>query len=98
MDDRKTRDHIQQHADAVVRGDMETLTADFSEELQPQVPELAQGLPQPVTSAEVLSVDVGDTESIAVIRYSADSGEVILRSRWQDQGPHPVIVHVEPVS
>ena len=35
MDDRKTREHIQAHADAVVRGDMDTVVADFSEELRP---------------------------------------------------------------
>lgn len=49
LDDRKTRDHIQAHADAVVRGDMDTVVADFSDELRPQVPELAKALPQPVT-------------------------------------------------
>lgn len=98
MDDRKTRDHIQAHADAVVRGDMDTVVADFSEELRPQVPQLAQGLPQPVTAAEVLSLDVEDAESVATIRYSGDSGELTLRTRWQDHEVHPVIVHIEPVT
>jgi hypothetical protein len=55
-----------------------------------------QGLPQPVTGAEVLSVDVGDTESVAMIRYSGDAGAVTVRSRWQDEGGRPVIVHAEP--
>ena len=55
-------DHINQHADAVVRGDMDAVVADFTENLQPHVP-LSQALPQPVTAAEVLSVDVGDTEA-----------------------------------
>ena len=98
MDDRKTRDHIQAHADAVVRGDMDTVVADFSEELRPQVPQLAQGLPQPVTAAEVLSLDIEDAESVATIRYSGDSGELTLRTRWQDDTEHLVIVHIEPVS
>jgi hypothetical protein len=96
MDDQRTRDHIDQHADAVVRGDMDAVVADFAEDLRPQVPQIAQALPQPVTSAEVLSVDVGDTESVAMIHYSGDSGEVTIRSRWQDQGGRPVIVHAEP--
>jgi hypothetical protein len=56
MDDSSTRDHVQQHADAVVRGDMDALTADFAEELRPQMPQLARALPRPVTAAEVLSV------------------------------------------
>lgn len=98
MDERKTREHIQDHADAVVRGDMDTVVADFSEELRPQVPDLAKGLPQPVTAAEVVSLDIGDAESVATIRYSGPSGDLTLRSRWQDDSEHPVIVHIEPAS
>jgi hypothetical protein len=96
MDEAKTRDHIQQHADAVVRGDMDAVVADFSEDLRPQVPQLAQALPQPVTSAEVLSVENADAESVATIRYSGDSSAVTIRSRWQDIGGRPLIVHAEP--
>jgi hypothetical protein len=44
----------------------------------------------------VLSVDIGDTESWAMIRYSGDTGNVTIRSRWQEQGGRPVIVHAEP--
>jgi hypothetical protein len=53
MDDQQTRDHIKQHADAIVRGDMDAVAADFSENLRPQVPQIAQALPQPVTGADV---------------------------------------------
>lgn len=97
MDESRTRNHIQAHADAVVRGDMDTVVADFSDELRPQVPELAKGLPQPVAAAEVLSLDVGEAESVATIRYSGDSGELTLRTRWHDGTSHPLIVHIEPV-
>lgn len=97
MDEIKTREHIQAHAEAVERGDMDAVVADFSEELRPQVPEIAKVLPQPVTSAEVVSLEVGDGEGVAQIRYSGDTGEVTIRSRWQDQGGHPVIVGAEPV-
>ncbi|HVS29161.1 MAG TPA: hypothetical protein VHE14_06390 [Solirubrobacteraceae bacterium] len=98
MDDQQTRDHIKEHADAVVRGDMDAIVADFSEELRPQVPQIAQALPQPVTSANVQSIDVGDTESVAMICYSGDTGDVTIRSRWQDEGGRPVIVHAEPAA
>ena len=96
MDDQTTRNHIQAHADAV-SGDMDTVVADLSKELQPQAPALAQGLPAPVTEAEVLRLDVAEDETVAEIRYTGDSGEVTLRSRWQDGEEHPVIVHIEPV-
>lgn len=96
MDDQQTRDHIKQHADAVARGDVDAVVADFTEDLRPQVPQIAQALPQPVTSAEVLSVEVADAESVATIRYSATRGAVTIRSRWQDVGGRPLIVHAEP--
>jgi hypothetical protein len=92
MDQGITRDHIKRHADAVARGDMDALTADFSEELRPQVPQTAQALPQPVTAAEVLSVEVGEPETVAMIAYSGDASEVSIGSRWQNQGGRPVIV------
>jgi hypothetical protein len=98
MDEQQTRDQIQQHADAVVRGDMDAVVADFTEGLRPHVPEIAKALPQPVTAAEVLSLDVGETESIAMIRYSGATGDVTIRSRWQDEGGRAVIVHAEPAA
>jgi hypothetical protein len=60
------------------------------------VPGLAQNLPQPVTSAEVLNVEVADPESVATIRYSGESGALTIRTRWRDTGEHPEIVHAEP--
>jgi hypothetical protein len=95
MDEATTRGHVQKHADAVERGDMGAAATDFSEELQPQLPQIAQALPQPVTKAEVLSVDIGDP-SVAMIRYSGGSDSVTIRSEWEDQGGRPVIVRVEP--
>jgi hypothetical protein len=99
MDEARTRDHIDEHADAVVRGDMDAIVADFSEDLRPGVPHIVQNvLPQPVTAAEVRNVDVGDSETVATIRYSGDTGEVTIRSRWQERAGRPVIVHAEPAS
>jgi len=74
MDETKTREHVQAHAEAVERGDMDAVVADFSEELQPQVPEIAKALPQPVTSAEVVGLEVGEGEGVALIRYCDDRG------------------------
>src|SRR5262245_26184723 len=96
MDEAKTREHIEKHAEAVERGDMDAVVADFSAELQPQVPQLVQALPQPVTTAEVVSVKIGDPVSVAMIRYSGTTGSVTVRSDWQEEGGRPVIVHAEP--
>lgn len=99
MDDAATRDHIQKHVDAFLRGDMDMVAADFSDELRPQLPQLAAALTEPVTGAELLSVDVGDERAVALIRYSSAAGGVTFRSEWQDLGgAHPVIVEAAPAA
>jgi hypothetical protein len=97
MDESRTRTQVQDHADAVVRGDMEQVTADFAAELRPQVPQIAQALPLQVTSAEVMKLDGGDEESVAEIRYSGERGEVTIRTRSRDVEGRPTIVAGEPI-
>jgi hypothetical protein len=97
MDEAKTRDLISEHAQAIVRGGVEAVLDDFSEDLRPQLPQLAQDLPQPVKAADVLSVEVGDNEAVAVIRYTGDSGEATFRSYWREQDGRPVIVAADHV-
>ena len=97
MDDAKTRQAIQAHADAVVSGDFDHVIADFTEELRPQVPEIAKVLPQPVESAEVLSVEMGDEEAVAQIRYSGSGQDATIQSHWRDESGTPRIVAGQPV-
>lgn len=97
MDESTTRRQIDEHADAVVRGDMDTVIGDFCEELRPQAPEIAKELPQPTTSAEVLSVEVGEDESVAQIRYSGPDKRITIRTRWRDIDGRPMIVAGEPI-
>ncbi|HEY3726667.1 MAG TPA: hypothetical protein VGL51_05810 [Solirubrobacteraceae bacterium] len=97
MDETRTRSQIHDHADAVVRGDMDAVIADFSAELRPQVPQLAQALPMPVTSAEVKKIELGDEESVAEIQYTGDSGQVTIRTRWREIDGRPSIVAGEPL-
>lgn len=96
MDEAAARDHIEAHADAVVRGDIDAILSDFSEQLRPEVPQLAQALPQPVTSADIQNIDFGEDESVSTIRYSGQDSAVTIRARWQEDGGRPVIVHAEP--
>lgn len=96
MNETQAREHIDKHAKAVVDGDMDALAADFSEELRPQLPQLAKNLPQPVTAADVLNVDAEPDEAVALIRYSGGGGELTIRSRWREEGGRPVIVQAEP--
>jgi hypothetical protein len=70
---------------------------DLSKELQAQAATIAQTLPQPVTSAKVLSIEVGDEETVARIHYAGNTSEVTIQSRWRDIDGQPKIVHAGPV-
>jgi len=98
VDDNQTRTCIQDHADAVVRGDMDAILEDFAPDLRPQVPQIAQVLPQPVNSAEVLGIDAGEEESTSTIRYAGEADAVTIRASWRDVEGRPRIVNAEPVS
>jgi hypothetical protein len=97
MDESSAKRHIEAHADAVVSGDQEALLADFSEDLRPQLPQLAQMLPQPVTSSEIQDIQIGTEESVSTIKYSGADSSVTIRAEWRDESGRPVIVHAEPV-
>lgn len=96
MSETDLRDYAEKHADAVVRGDMPALAADFTDELRPQLATLAQALPQPVRSAEVLTVDTDVEPAVVHIKYVGDASEVTIRSEWT-AGPRPVISAAAPV-
>ena len=98
MDEATFRDYVQKHADAVQSGDVNALTDDFAAEMRPQIPEIAKSLPQPVTAAEVLSVETGEETSYAQIKYTGQGEEVVtIRSEWRDEGDRPRIVGGAPV-
>ena len=98
MDEANARSHIEEHAAAVERGDMEAVLADFIEEMRPQAAELApQLLPLPIAKAEVVSIDTEGEEAVARIHYTGESGdERTLRSNWREFDGRPLIVGVEP--
>jgi hypothetical protein len=97
MDEAKTKDQIQRHAEAVEAGDFDTVIGDLSKELQAHAAEIAASLPQPVTSAKVLSVDFGEEETVAQIHYAGDTSEVTIQSHWRDVDGRPTIVQAGPV-
>ncbi|MHB1568202.1 MAG: hypothetical protein ACYCXW_18760 [Solirubrobacteraceae bacterium] len=97
MDEQRTQQAVQAHADAVVRGDIDHVVGDFIEEMRPAVPEIAKTLPQPVTAAEVSSLHVGDDESVAEISYTGEGRTVTIRSHWRDIDGTPQIFAGEPI-
>ena len=97
MDEANTKETIDRHAAAVEAGDWDTVIGDLSMELQAHAATIAQSLPQPVTSAKVLSVEVGDDETVAQIHYAGDTSAVTIQSHWRDIDGTPRIVQAGPV-
>lgn len=97
MDEQTIRPYAEAHAKAVVDNDIAHLLSDFPETMHPQLGAIAGALPQPVTAAEVASVEVeveGDS-AVVHIRYEGPDRSVTVRSVWS--GERPQIQHVAPV-
>jgi len=99
MDEALVRERVQRHADAVVAGDMETVLGDIVAEIRDDLARLGKGLPQPVVSARVESVEISNPTTVAVIRYSgADGASSAIRSEWEERAGEPMIVRAEPAA
>jgi hypothetical protein len=98
MDEATIRPVVEAHAQAVCDPvDAAHLRADFIDELHPQLPAIAQMLPQPVRSAAVDSLVVADDHTTALITYTGDETSVTINSRWEDRGAaKPQIVSAAP--
>jgi len=97
MDEAQVREHAEEHTRAVERGDLAAVTADFIPELHEAVPEIAQSLPSPVNTGEVLSVEDKDDHAVVQIRYTGDDDTVTIQTRWEDRDGRPLIVSGEPI-
>lgn len=99
MDEATLRPVVEAHAQAVCDPmDAEHVQADLVDELHAQLPAIAQMLPQPVRSATVDSIVMGDDHAVALITYSGDDdSSLTLKSRWEDRGAgRPQVVSAEP--
>jgi hypothetical protein len=97
MDQMAMEQNAEQHANAVVRGDMHAVASDLAPELRPSLPEVGKLLPQPTTSADVTRVEARGDHAIVEIRYSNADTVVTLRSRWEDIDGQALIVEAKPV-
>jgi hypothetical protein len=96
MEEAPMRKIAEAHGQAVVDGDFDAVAADLVPEMRPALPEVAKLLPQPVTGADVIRLDIEDDHAIVEIRYSNDEKSLTLRSRWEDVDGRPLIVEAAP--
>lgn len=98
MDEATLRPVVEAHAQAACDPmDAAHVQADLIDEMHPQLPAIAQMLPQPVRSATVDSLVVADDHATALITYTGDAASLTINSRWEDRGGgQPQVVSAAP--
>ena len=98
MDERAVRDRAQALCDAVVAGNIELATEDFSDELRRHLGEVIALLPLPSSEATVESVALGGSGYNVVMRFVGETEEVQIQTRWKDRDGRPTIVEASHLS
>src|SRR4051812_23159432 len=97
MDEETVRERSQAMCDALLAGDMEAATADFSTELRSHLGEVIAQLPLPVQEATVDSLEHGAKGLLVVLRLVGETDTTSLHVRWKNRDDHPTIVEVSHV-
>jgi len=98
MDDGTVRKHAQAMCDALVTGDIERATVDFSPELRKHLGEVLGLLPLPSNEATVQSVNRGGSGFDVILRLVGETEEVLIETRWKDRDGRPTMVEASHVS
>jgi hypothetical protein len=98
MDEQALRERAQALCDALVSGDIELATQDFSEELRRNLGEVLSLLPLPSNSASVESVDHAGSGYNIVLRLVGESEEVLIQTRWKDRDGRPTVIEASHLS
>jgi hypothetical protein len=98
MDDDAVREHAQAMCDALVAGDIDRATTDFSPELRKHLGEVLGLLPLPSTEVTVQSVNRGGSGFAVVLQLVGETDEVQIETRWKDRGGRPTMVEASHLS
>ena len=83
--------------DALVAGEMERATEDFSQELRPHLGEVIALLPLPITEATVESVEVGGKGLVVVLSLVGETETGRFQTRWKERDGTPTIVEASHI-
>jgi hypothetical protein len=97
MDEGSVREHANQHANAVMSGDMGAAARDLTDEGKSAAPAVMKGMPRPVTSVEIVKVEDSGNQFVAHIAYRGDDAEHVVASHWEDREGRPMIVDLRVV-
>ena len=91
------RARAQEICDALVAGEIDRATENFSPELRSNLGEVIAQLPLPVTEAIVESLEAGGKGLVVVLGLVGESDTVRLQTRWKDRDGQPTVVEVSHI-
>lgn len=92
MQEAEMRKYAEAHGQAVAKGDQAHLMGDIVPDALASLGPVAAALPQPVTGAEVQSVEVAGDKAVVRITYTGESKSVTVESQWEPRDGRPKIV------
>ncbi len=97
MDETTVRRFAEEHGEAMRKGDLNRAAEDLTADARDQAGPVMKGLPRPITSAEVTSVETSGDDYIVQIRYAGGDDEAIVESRWGGDDDRPRILDLRLV-
>ena len=99
MEEPQIREHAEAFGAALVAGDIERATEDFSEELRQNLGEVLVLFPLPSSEATIESIERGGSSGFTVVlRLVGETEEVLIQTRWKDRDDRPTIVEASHLS
>jgi len=98
MDEQDVRDHAEALCAALVAGDVDRVTEDFSDELRRNLGEVLALLVLPSDEATVDSIDRTGSGYTVVTRLVGGGEEVMIQTRWKDRDGRATIVEASHLS
>src|SRR5215213_5599891 len=98
IDEARVRERADAMCAAVVAGDVERATEDFSKELRENLGEVIALLPLPAAEGSIESIDRGGSSYTVVLRLVGETEEVLLQTRWKDRDDRPTLIELSHLS
>jgi hypothetical protein len=98
MDEPQVRERAEALCAALVAGDIEQATEDFSPELRRNLGEVLVLLPLPSTEATIDSIERGGSGYIVVLRLVGETEEVLIQTRWKERDGRTMLIEASHLS
>ena len=99
MDEQDVRARAEALCVALVGGDVEQATADFSDELRRNLGEVIALLPLPARAATIESVTHGGSSAFVVIlELTGETETVQVQTRWKERDGRPTVIEASHLS